>query len=57
MSDKTNLEIFEIYNNMQGKKGEKDDQRMSEVVRKSSMMLMNLYQKPVQPQEINKSYN
>lgn len=57
MSDQTNLEIFEIYNNMQGKKGEKDDQRMSEVVRKSSMMLMNLYQKPVQPQEINKSYN
>lgn len=57
MSDQTNLEIFEIYNNVQGKKGEKDDQRMSEVVRKSSMMLMNLYQKPVQPQEINKSYN
>lgn len=55
MSDQTNLEIFEIYNNVQGKKGEKDDQRMSEVVRKSSMMLMNLYQKPVQPQEINKS--
>lgn len=43
MSDKINLEIFEIYNNMQGKKGEKDDQRMLEVVRKFLMMFMNLY--------------